>query len=343
MGECMQKRTGFTMIELLVVMGIILILVTIAMPVAMNARNKAKDTEVKAGCNTIQSALESYAVDHGSCYPGANWQVDTNGVLWSGPGVIGALPTYENSGDPHKDFAVPMEEESSASNERGYLLPDLVTPDPARWDQLKINGYVEEYPANPFLKATGGAKSQMSNLFLFLPRPGDNYPRYGANPVTLDWNRYTNSGNIGTMRQEYKDYGAGHFTYIPLNPVNNIGVDFEGGWASLTDGEYAEYYKRCRGYMLIGWGNSRLDDTQAKGVSEKYYVQRLGGFDFDSSTTLDNMEYELSRTASGSSFVYPELNDGEGNYSGYGAGLPGGGFNIDPAFYGAVYFKITGS
>ena len=339
----MLRRTGFTLVELLVVMGIILVLVTIALPVAMNARNKAKDTEVKAGCNTVQAALESYAVDHGACYPGANWVVDTGGVLWSGPGVIGALPTYDSSGDPHKDFAVPKEEASSAGNERGYLLPDLVTPDPGRWDQLIINGYLEEYPANPFLKATGGAKSQMSNLMLFLPRPGDDYPRYGASPATLDWNRYTNSGNIGPMRAEYKDYGAGHFTYIPLNPINNIGVDFEGSWGSLTDGEYREYYKRCRGYMLIGWGNSRLDDTQAKGVSEKYYVQRLGGFDFDSSTTLDRMEYELSQTVSGSSFVYPELNDGEGNYSGYGAGMPGGGSNIDPAFYGAVYFKITGS
>ncbi len=183
----------------------------------------------------------------------------------------------------------------------------------------------------------------MSNLFLFLPRPGDDYPQYGATPPTLDWNRYTNSGAIGPMRANYKDYGAGHFTYIPLNPVNNIGVDFEGSWSTLTDGEYQEYYKRCRGYMLIGWGNSRLDDTQAKGISEKYYVQRLGGFDFDSSTTLDSMEYQLSQTTSGTSFVYPEMNDGEGNYSGYGAGLPGGGENIDPAFYGAVYFKITGS
>lgn len=343
MGEYMLKRNGFTMMELLVVMGIIMILVTIAMPVAMNARNKAKDTEVKAGCNTIQAALESFAVDHGACYPGAHWEVDTSGVLWSGPGVIGALPTYDNTNNPHKDFAVPKEAVSINDSERGYLLPDLVTPSPARVDQLVVNGYLADYPANPFLKATGSAKSQMSNLFLFLPRPGENYPRYGANPTTLDWNRYTNGGDIGPMRQEYKDYGAGHFTYIPLNPVNNIGVDFESNWTSLTDGEYEEYYKRCRGYMLIGWGNSRLDDTQAKGVSEKYYVQRLGGFDFDSSGTLDQMEYELSRTTSGTSFVYPELNDGEGNYSGYGAGLPGGGSNIDAAFYGAVYFKITGS
>jgi type II secretory pathway pseudopilin PulG len=330
------------MIELLVVMGIIMILVTIAMPVAMNARNKAKDTEVKAGCNTIQAALESYAVDHGACYPGAHWEVDSSNVLWSGPGVLGALPTYDGN-TPHKDFAVPHEAVSSAASERGYLLPDLTTPDPSRVDELVVGGYVTDYPANPFLKATGSAKSQMSNLFFFLPRPGQDYPRFGANPVTLDWDRYTNAAGIGPMRAEYKDYGAGHFTYIPLNPVNNLGVDFEGNWGALSDSEYQEYYKRCRGYMLIGWGNSRLDDTQAKGVSEKYYVQRLDGFDFDNSGMLDRMEYELSQTSTGTSFVYPELNDGEGNYSGYGAVLPGGGPNIDAAFYGAVYFKISGS
>jgi hypothetical protein len=145
------------------------------------------------------------------------------------------------------------------------------------------------------------------------------------------------------MRQEYQDFGRGHFTYIPLNPVNNLGVDFLGNWDSLATAEYQEFYKRCRGYMLVGWGHSRLDDSQAKGISEKYFNSRLGGFDLDQNTSLDYLESRLSQTTPGSSFVYPELNDGDGNYSGYGSTTPGGASNIDPAFFGATFVKITGS
>jgi prepilin-type N-terminal cleavage/methylation domain-containing protein len=341
----LTKAKGFTLVELLVVMGIIIILVSIAIPAANTARNKAKDTEVKSGCNQIQVALESYAVDHASNYPGVHWEVDTNNMYYAGPGVIGALPTYDGMGNPHKDFYVPK----TADDTRGpddlapYMADD--TPNPEILDELVVSGYLTDYPANPFLATTGSSKAQMSNLFLFDPIEGDTAPD-PTRPDTLNWNRYTITQS---MREQYMDFGRGHFSYIPLNPVNNTGTDFVGQWTSLNGIQLSEYYKRCRGYILVGWGNNRLDDSMAKGLSEKYwnttvdndYTSTQGAFDFDNSLTADQLEEYLS--VPGDLWLRDEMRDSAGSYGAFGQGLPGGGVDIDQAFYGAAFFKITGS
>ena len=170
----LSYRKGFTLVELLVVMGIILILVSIGIPAVNIARNKAKDMQVKSGCNQIQTALEQYAVTHGGNYPGANWVQDTAGNFEVGPGVIGALPTYENATTPRKDFTVPRDDSQSRglsglNGEPVYFADG--SPNPNQLDALVLEGYITEYPPNPFLATSGGIKSQMSNLFLFNPIP----------------------------------------------------------------------------------------------------------------------------------------------------------------------------
>lgn len=343
-----RLRVGFTLVELLVVMGIILVLVSIAIPTVNVARNKAKDVEVKSGCNEIQKALEMFATDHGATYPGAHWEEDQNGNFGVGPGLIGGLPTWDGT-EPRKDFYVPK----NSGDPRNPYLSDG-TPDPTVLDSLVVNGYLTDYPANPFLRATDAGKAQMSNLFLFNPILGDTTPAYGRYD-TLDWNRYTNitmadsaaDPGITTMRKAYPDFGRGHFSYIPLNPADNTGYDYAGLWTntSASNGEpYNDYqrssfYKRCRGYILIGWGNNRLDDTQAKGVSEKYWNTTLGGFDFDNSMTIDPLEAVISA----GNLMEPELRDSDNSSGAFGGILPSGGPDIDQAFYGATFFKISGS
>ncbi|MBN2081883.1 type II secretion system protein [bacterium] len=339
---------GFTLVELLVVMGIILILVSIAIPTVNVARNKAKDMEVRSGINQIQTALEQYATTHTSSYPGAHWEEDTNGVFYVGPGVLGGVPTYDGS-SPHKDFYVAK----NAADPRGPYLTDG-TPNPQSLDSLVVEGFLTDYPPNPFLKATDGNKAQMSNLFLFNPILGDTTPIMGRYD-TLNWNRYTNvqSGSdarnpgVTTMRKTYMDFGRGHFSYIPLNPVNNTGYDYEGLWTntSASNGEpyndlqRSGYYKRCRSYMLIGWGHNRLEDGQAKGVSEKYWNSTEGGFDFDNNLMIDGLE----QTLTAGTLMEPELRDSDNDSGAFGGTLMGGGPDIDPAFFGATVVLIPGS
>jgi type IV pilus assembly protein PilA len=63
-----QSESGFTLVELLVVMLIIGLLAAIAIPAFFNQRDKANDAEAKSTAKTVQTAFETYATDNGGNY-----------------------------------------------------------------------------------------------------------------------------------------------------------------------------------------------------------------------------------------------------------------------------------
>jgi type IV pilus assembly protein PilA len=66
-----QEESGFTLVELLVVMLILGILAAIAIPAFFNQRNKATDSQAKVQARTAETAMETFATDHGGKYTGA--------------------------------------------------------------------------------------------------------------------------------------------------------------------------------------------------------------------------------------------------------------------------------
>jgi len=64
------EETGFTLVELLVVMLILGILAAIAIPSFFNQRNKARDADAKAAARTAQTAIETFATDNNGSYAG---------------------------------------------------------------------------------------------------------------------------------------------------------------------------------------------------------------------------------------------------------------------------------
>jgi type IV pilus assembly protein PilA len=67
-----QSESGFTLVELLVVMLILGILAAIAIPAFFNQRDKAQDADAKVTARTAETAMETYATDHGGEYTGAD-------------------------------------------------------------------------------------------------------------------------------------------------------------------------------------------------------------------------------------------------------------------------------
>lgn len=63
-----RKSLGFTLVELLIVVGIIGILATLLMANFIGVRQRARDAQRKSDIRQMQSALEIYRSDNGS-YP----------------------------------------------------------------------------------------------------------------------------------------------------------------------------------------------------------------------------------------------------------------------------------
>lgn len=97
-----KSQKGFTLIELMVVIVIIGILVAIALPNFIGAQDRAKISSVKANMHTVQTMLETYAVDWGGTYPST---------------VASLVSEAQNSSNPYyKDFTNPFTGKSMGSN-----------------------------------------------------------------------------------------------------------------------------------------------------------------------------------------------------------------------------------
>lgn len=88
-----SRRDAFTLVELLVVIGIIAVLAGILFPVFAHARGKGRQTHCAANMRQVHTALVAYSEDHGGLLPqattkcpggefGTPWQGQMDIVWW---------------------------------------------------------------------------------------------------------------------------------------------------------------------------------------------------------------------------------------------------------------------
>src|SRR4051794_38088896 len=101
-----RRRAGFTLIEILVAIGIIVLLMSLAAPVIMSSYRRARAVKTAADLQAIAAGLEAYRLDFGD-YPRTDIAVGfaTLGKALVAPGPSGGpLPNLSNAPYPAGTF-----------------------------------------------------------------------------------------------------------------------------------------------------------------------------------------------------------------------------------------------
>ncbi len=102
-----EREAGFTLLELLVVLGIIALLATVAGPQVLKYLGKARTETAKAQISAISTALELYALDVGT-FPtqeaglAALMQAPAGIAKWRGPYLKNAEGLNDPWGRPYQ-------------------------------------------------------------------------------------------------------------------------------------------------------------------------------------------------------------------------------------------------
>src|SRR5690606_17284104 len=74
-------KKGFTLIELLIVVAIIAILAAIAVPNFLEAQTRAKIARVQSDMRTVNTAFETYRIDHNNIPPHGAYSRNADGEI----------------------------------------------------------------------------------------------------------------------------------------------------------------------------------------------------------------------------------------------------------------------
>lgn len=234
---------GMTLVELMVSITIVAILIGLALPNLVKAKDKALEAEVKVNLRTINQALHQFYGDYEGQYPSYIW--GGNMQSWGYPGE-GATAVRA----PYADFMA--------------------------LDPLIRRGYLTTYPRNPFIKDGRGlcqvayhdprfachndnmAELQTEGTVMGNVLQDPNHPSSGFHDLDLSQVGgapvMQTPGNyfVGDGDPKSQDFVPGQFMYRSYN------TRARQPWASqIVGGTITESRELSDAYVLAAWGSIR--------------------------------------------------------------------------------------
>jgi len=135
-----SSRPGFTLVELLVVISIIVVLMAILFPAFQSAREKARQTRCITNLHSLDIALKTYLQDYRR-FPPPSYYDSTGKRYIGGPAAL--CPDYIQS---HETMVCPADRKIdgvvSAANASNYCTYAGIAEDPTggKWDFIQLGG-----------------------------------------------------------------------------------------------------------------------------------------------------------------------------------------------------------
>lgn len=136
---------GFTILELLVTMGIIGVLLALILPAVQMARESARCLQCQSQLKQIGMALHNYA-DTYNCFP-AGWRADSSrrsALGWA----TAILPQLDHESLFHRIRLAPAVDRSDLSDIRATSLPIFICPSDVAMQQFSLYAEDEKHEAH---------------------------------------------------------------------------------------------------------------------------------------------------------------------------------------------------
>ncbi len=280
-----DKKSAFTLVELLAVLAIIAILVALLIPALSVVRKMAKETQQKAQITTIEMALTAFRNDYGDYPPshgyGSSGNVDyfycgaqTLAEALVGWDLMGFHPKsawredgYDKTGGSDA-YDPPTPDEENLKERKGPYL-ELATANAFRLEQLFDNtGPLEKetfvicdvFGVKSVTIGKKTVKAGTPILYYKANTSSKTIDYLSTPPAYLIYNRLDNIGLVYYVK-EMADQAKYPSHPTPVNPLAGTRADFYG---YITDPKVtaAPWPSRPDSYLLISAGSDGLYGTR---------------------------------------------------------------------------------